>query len=229
MEVLVVLLLSVALSLGNPTQKKALLVAVREEVKQLNELMDVVEAEKRQDAEEDDVEAGKGEAKWKQLSDMGLPPPLQRPAEDRVYDLCPPGYIFVKETRGCYKIMYDLENWKDALEICAQDGEGGSLVTFNSATEELFVHNIIHAYSSGNCASFWTSGFYYVENDNQQWMWYNGGFDFEYTHWAPTRPTSVIGAADRCMNLLTPRLMWTDSNCGVKKCFICEARSRTRN
>ena len=79
MRILLVLLqVYISLSVGNSiAHKNVLLTAVREEVKQVDELMEVIEAEQRLE----EVKRGRGdtggeeEAKLAQLSDMGAAPP----------------------------------------------------------------------------------------------------------------------------------------------------------
>lgn len=81
---------SISLSVGNSiAHKNVLLTAVREEVKQVDELMEVVEAE--QILEE--VKRGRGgtggeeEAKLAQLSDMGVASPPSMEGEHTVVKL----------------------------------------------------------------------------------------------------------------------------------------------
>lgn len=66
----------------------------------------------------------------------------------RTFDNCPAGFVYIKETRGCYRLIYDTETWSDAYAACRDLDVGAGLVTFNTATEEYFVHDLIHTYSA---------------------------------------------------------------------------------
>ncbi|KAK3100110.1 hypothetical protein FSP39_014947 [Pinctada imbricata] len=132
------------------------------------------------------------------------------------------------QTTTCYTLHLEPLTWRDAILRCKEFWPLASLVSIETAAEDLFIRNIVaNGTDLAAAADFglWTRGNDIDKEGNFVWAENHGQPKaFSYSNWRSGQPNN-IGDDQDCVLLQYPLtgLKWSDANCSEKHSFICEA------
>ncbi|KAK3582968.1 hypothetical protein CHS0354_027084 [Potamilus streckersoni] len=132
--------------------------------------------------------------------------------------VCALGWLQHQST--CYEVNNGRQlAWRQAADFCT--GQGASLVTIQSDSEQLFVASNLQALSQDGIGSIWIG---YTDNGQGNGLWFtpNGTLSQGKKYFVPN--VNNTPSVQDCVTIFTDDAQgrWQLSNCSVPRAFICQ-------
>lgn len=162
------------------------------------------------------------------------------------YNVCPSGFDYLSDAKGCFKVIFDKLNWTEAADECRKLNPGAHLTAVTSqekqgAISQYLLGQLNESNSKSDTCLFrdgdnwgkgehtvWTSG--QTRDPDQcgvpyEWKILNEiKIPFNYKNWIILEP-SCGHTNEHCTQIVRggdDSFKWNDLNCGRKTCALCE-------
>uniref|UniRef100_A0A914XLE3 C-type lectin domain-containing protein n=1 Tax=Plectus sambesii TaxID=2011161 RepID=A0A914XLE3_9BILA len=137
---------------------------------------------------------------------------------------CPNGWMTGEFLPKCYKFFTQRMLWRDADQLCQQQGPGGHLVSIHNRFENNAVIDFATDTPGSNSSeAWWWIGF---NNFNNKFAWIDDS-PSDFTNWALGEPSNTQVENCACMSDITSDCpsCWHMRGCGTcnnQRHFMCE-------
>jgi hypothetical protein len=148
--------------------------------------------------------------------------------------VCPPGFVTLPGTDGCYRILLEGLDWETARTRCTQIAPGAHLVVVTNLAQDQAIMNYIRTIPPSEATMcYWPSIQYYWTSGQKvdpsscssAWAWKpdpSTSIPFSYTNWGNGQP-SCDGGIEACLHYASSLgHRWNDMPCYDSGCPICQ-------